>query len=84
MAAKTDRKGSGKLHVHSLSEAMGTGSKISVGTPDDIHLVRENAGRGAGKHPSAKPFTTKHKGEGWDGPKPKVTMPKKYSPKGSR
>ena len=73
-----------KLAVPSLTENMGLGAKIPAAHATEPKLVRQNAGNGAGKHPSAKPITTKHKGEGWDGPKPRVALPKKYTPKGKK
>lgn len=80
-AAKKDRRGSGQIPVPSLTENMGLGGRIKTGTPKPILLVREAAGHGAGKSggegkSSAKPIKTIHKGAQWDGPKPRVALPK--------
>ncbi len=89
MGAKKDRKGSGQLHVASLTEAMGMGEKLKAGEPLTPTTVRHVAGqhpgsKGPGTKGAAEPFKTIGKTKGWDGPKPKVTMPQKYSPRGSR
>ena len=80
-AAKKDRRGSGTLPVPSLTQNMGLGGRIKTGDPSPIMTVREAAGHGAGKSgkgekSSATPIKTIHKGKGWDGPKPRVALPK--------
>ena len=76
MSAKKDRKGSGILHVPSQTEAMGLGGRMKAGDPNPVRTQREVAGLGAGKKSSAQPIKTIHKGKGWDGPKPRVALPK--------
>jgi hypothetical protein len=86
MGAKKDRKGSGQLKVHSLTEAMGMGERVRVGDPPAPTTVRHVAGqhpggKGPGTAGSAEPFKTIHKGKGWDGPPVRKTLTPKYNPR---
>lgn len=81
MPTKKNRTGQGeKLHVPSITEALGMGGRMKVGTPKPVHVVSQNAGAGAGKAASGKkgaaePIKTIHKGKGWDGPPVKKHLP---------
>jgi hypothetical protein len=86
MSASKDRRGKPVLHVPSLPENMGMGRTMKISEPPGtVFLVREAAGRGAGKAASKSTgheFKTIHKGKNWDGPTPRSTrLAGPYNPK---